>query len=183
MVLGIWMGAAAVSLGAKEVKCSLDGLLAFPQVWEITPDQLEKNFAGEGGRSMKWLTTEKSRAKFSRRMYSNMEIDLTLAEGQVPIEEAVVDFVNGKVNVITFSIYNRGDGGQIGKDEFERRFKGVGAAVSKGLQVKPTVSKADRQQGLLSEGYRWASTAGIGLLEHNEGALGEEAREIGRAHV
>ena len=183
ILAAVWLVFSGSGFAAKEIKCPLDGLLVFPAVWEITPEQLEKNFAGEGGKAMKWLTTEKNRAKFSRHLYANLEIDLTLVEGQVPIEEAVVDFADGKVNVITFSIYNRGDGGTIQKEEFERRFKAVGGAVSKGLQVKPAVSKADRQQGLLSEGYRWASTTGIALLEHNEGALAEEPKEVLRLRV
>lgn len=176
---------AGLSCGAeaKEIKCPLDGLLVFPQVWEVTPERLEKEFGGEKGQSVRWLTKEKTRAKFSRRLYSNAEIDLTLLEGQVPIEEAVVDFHEGKVNVITFSIYNRGDGGEIAKEEFERRFKLCGAAMGKALQAKPSVSKADRQQGLLSEGYRWTSLSGIALLEHNEGALGEEPEEFIRLRV
>jgi hypothetical protein len=185
--LGVFAAVVTIFTGsvqaAKEVECPLDGLLEFPAVWEITPERLEKDFGGEGGKSMKWLTTEKTRAKFSRRLYSNHEIDLTLGEGQVPIEEAVVDFANGKVNVITFSIYNRGDGGTIDKEAFEKRFKAVGAAVSKGLQVRPVALKADRQQGLLSEGYRWTAVPGIALLEHNEGALAEEPREFLRLRI
>jgi hypothetical protein len=183
VIAAVWMVLTTMGSAQKEIACALDGLLVFPQVWEMTPEQLETQFGGQGGRSMKWLTTEKSRAKFSRHLYSNLEINLTLIEGQVPIEEAVVDFSAGKVNVITLSIYNRGDGGVIAKEEFERRFKLCGAAISKGLQVKPAVSRADRQQGLLSEGYRWASVSGLALLEHNEGALAAEPREFLRLRI
>ncbi len=182
-VVVVFAAVACMAPAKTALECKLDGLVSFPQVWEMTPDQLEKDFGGQDGKTMKWLTADKTRAKFSRKLYANAEIDLTLLEGQVPLEEAVVDFAGGKVNVITLSIFNRGDGGEITKEEFEKRFKLCGGAVGKGLQAKPVVMKADRQQGLLSEGYRWASPNGIALLEYNEGALADAPREFLRLRV
>ena len=181
VVISGCMGALRAAESGME--CKLDGLLVFPQVWKMTPEQLEKDFGGANGKLMKWLTKDKTRAKFSRKLYSNVEIDLKALDGQVPLEEAVVDFADGKVNVITFSAFNRGDGGEITKEEFERRFKACGAGMSKALAAKPSVMKADRQQGLLSEGYRWASPAGIAVLEYNEGALADQPREFLRLRV
>jgi len=182
-VAAVWVASAMPGHAENELKCALDGLVGFPQSWEITPDQLEKDFGGEKGKNMKWLTKDRTRAKFSRTLYGNVEIDLTMFEGQMPVEEAVVDFVNGKVNVITVSVFNRGDGGDITKAEFEKRFKLCGAAMSKNLQAKPSVSKADKTQGLLSEGYRWNSPHGVAVLEYNEGALTDAAREFLRLRV
>jgi len=167
----------------RTMECKLDALIAFPQVWEMTPDQLEKDLGGQGGKLMKWLTKDRTRAKFSRNLYSNAEIDLKMLDGQLPVEEAVVDFADGKVNLITFSVFNRGDGGDISLEDFDTRFKTCGAAMSKTLAVKPMVMKADRQQGLLSEGYRWASPSGIAVLEYNEGALVDQKREFLRLRV
>jgi hypothetical protein len=101
----------------------------------------------------------------------------------MPVEEAVVDFVDGKVNLITVSIFNRGDGGDITKEDFEKRFKLSGAAISKNLVAKPSAFKADRTQGLLAEGYRWNSPNGIAVLELNEGALADAPREFLRLRV
>jgi hypothetical protein len=176
-----WAG--TLRAAESRMECKLDGLMTFPQVWEMTPDQLEKDFGGADGKLMKWLTKDKTRAKFSRKLYSNAEIDLKTLDGVVPLEEAVVDFADGKVNVVTFSVFNRGDGGEITKEEFEKRFKACGAGMSKALVAKPSVTKADRQQGLLSEGYRWASPAGIAVLEYNEGALVDQPREFLRLRV
>lgn len=179
----VWVALAMPGHAQKELKCALDGLVVFPQAWEITPDQLEKDFAGERGKNMKWLTKDRTRAKFSRTLYGNVEIDLTMFEGQMPVEEAVVDFVDGKVNLITVSIFNRGDGGDITKEDFEKRFKLSGAAISKNLVAKPSAFKADRTQGLLAEGYRWNSPNGIAVLELNEGALADAPREFLRLRV
>ena len=185
------LGSIAGAFGAEEaeekppaMKCALDGLVAFPQVWKVTPEQLEKEYAGENGRNMKWLTADKTRAKFSRKLYSNQDVDLTLLEGQLPIEEAVIDFSGGVVNMITFSIFNRGDGGEITDAEFDRRYKLCGAAMSKGLAVKPAMSKADKGQGLLAEGFRWySSTLGTAVLEHNEGIQAGAAKEFLRLRI
>ena len=179
----VMAGLTGAVAAERVMACKLDGLMAFPKVWEMTPDQLEKEMGGKDGRTMKWLTADKTRAKFSRKLYSNAEIDLTMLEGQVPLEEAVVDFAGGKVNLITFSIYNRGDGGEITKEEFKKRLKLCGGAVGKGLQAKPVVTKADRTQGLLSEGYRWSSSNGIAVLEYNEGALADAPREFLRLRI
>jgi hypothetical protein len=184
LAMMVWMGTVAASSAEKPaMKCGLDGLVAFPQAWELTPDQLEKDFGGEKGKHMKWLTEDRTRAKFSRTLYGNVVIDLTMFEGQMPVEEVVVDFADGKLNLITVSVFNRGDGGEITKEEFEKRFKLCGAAMSKGLQARPSASKADKQQGLLSEGYRWNSPSGVALLEYNEGALTDAAREFLRLRV
>ncbi len=177
------LGSVAVNAAEVKLKCALDGLLAFPQIWETTPDQLAKQYGGEKGENIKWLTEDRTRAKFSRRLYSNAEIDLTLLGGEVPIEEAVVDFADGKLNVITLSIFNRGDGGTLSRPEFERRLKLIGGMLSKGLAGKAMEIKADKQQGLLAEGYRWNTPAGMALLECNEGALTSASIEFLRLRV
>lgn len=183
MAAAILLGSVAALHAEAKYACALDGLLAFPQSWEMTPDQLEKEFGGKKGKTLRWLTSDRSRAKFSRHLYANAEIDLTLFDGGMPVEEAIVDFADGKLNLITLSIFNRGDGGEIAKEEFERRFKLCGTAVSKGLAAKPTVSKADKQQGLLAEGYRWSAPTGTALLEYNEGALAGGPTEFLRLRV
>ncbi len=177
------LGSAALTAAEAKLKCALDGLLVFPQVWETTPDQLAKEYGGEKGENLKWLTKDRARAKFSRHLYSDAEIDLTLLGGQIPIEEAIVDFADGKLNLITLSIFNRGDGGTLSRQEFERRLKLVGTMLSKELAGKPMEIKADKQQGLLAEGYRWNTPAGTALLECNEGALTSASIEFLRLRV
>ncbi|MGL4399218.1 MAG: C39 family peptidase [Luteolibacter sp.] len=179
----ILLGSVAVATAETKLKGELDGLFAFPQTWETTQAQIEKLYGGEKNEKIKWLTQDRTRAKFSRRLYLDAEIDLTLIEGKVPVEEAIVDFADGKINLITLSIFNRGDGGTLPRPEFERRLKLVGAMLSKGLAGKAMEIKADKLQGLLAEGYRWNTPAGMALLECNEGALASGPVEFLRLRV
>lgn len=153
--------------------CALDLLDAIPEVWALTPDRLDAAFGVPKGVDVKknpyfeWMTTSRDRAVFMKQPFTNLRVDLKIFGGELPVEEVVVDFLEGKLNGITFSLYNRGDSGEIKTDEFQRRFKLCGSKVSDMLQVRPTARKADAAQGLVSEGWTWVSPKGMAMLEHN----------------
>jgi hypothetical protein len=158
---------------AGEVVCSLDVLTAIPEVWSLTSAQLDAAYALPKGVELKknpyfeWMTTSRDRAVFMKQPFTNLKIDLKLFGGELAAEEVVVDFMDGKLNGITFSLYNKGDSGEINADEFQRRFKLCGKKMSEMLQAKPGARKADLTQGLLSEGWTWVSQRGMAILEHN----------------
>jgi hypothetical protein len=170
-------------LAQKKVSCSLDELIDFPKCWEMTPEMFEKSFSQKGPKTYKWLTADKSRVKFTRKLYSNAEIDLFLFDQQIKAEEVVVDFRNGKLNLITFSIYNRGDSGPISTAKFKEQYMLCGKAMSDKLKVRPSVRKASKRQGLKTAGYSWNSPLAIALLEHNEGALESQKAEFLRLRI
>ncbi|MFT5469896.1 MAG: hypothetical protein ACI8UO_005019, partial [Verrucomicrobiales bacterium] len=148
----------------------LDPLVTLPGCWELSPESLEKAFPYEKADKnpyFQWLTTERDRAIFMRQPYTNLTVNLTLFGGEVPIEEAVVDFVDGKLNGMTFSIYNRGDSDGIAADEFQRRFKLCGSEIGTRLNVRPFPRKANPAQGMLTEGWTWISGTGMAVVEHN----------------
>lgn len=167
--------AAAFQRGIKEGKlpAALDPLLAIPQVWTLTPDKLDAHFALPEGVAMKrnpwfqWMTANRERAGFMRKPYPNLTVDFTLFEGALPVEEVVVDFIDGKLNGINISLYNRGDSGSITTAEFDRRMKLCGQKMSALLEVRPSARKADPTQGLRSEGWTWISGKGMAILEYN----------------
>ncbi len=154
-----------------EFECSLDPLVTIPENWDLTPDALEKAFEKpermEKNVYFEWLTKNRDRAHFIRRPFSNVEVKLSLFGGEVPVEEAIVDFADGKLQGITFSVYNRGDAGSIDAAEFDRRFKLCGQMMSKGLSVRPFRREANPSQGLLTEGWTWISAKGMAVVEHN----------------
>jgi hypothetical protein len=166
-----------------DLAAKLDVLLDAPKCWELTPEAFEKHFDAIRPDLFRWITSDRTRAKLSRALYSNAKIELTAFEGAVPVEEAVVDFSGGKLNMVTLSIFNRGDAGEIGEEDFKGRHMAAGKAIGAKLQVKPAVCAANRQQGLLTEGYIWSSPSGIAMLEYNEGALGGSAREFLRLRI
>ena len=170
-------------LADEKMAASLDVLIDAPKCWELTPEGFEKHFNAIRPELFSWITSDRTRAKLSRALYSNVTIDLSMFGGTVPVEEAVVDFSGGRLNMVTLSIFNRGDAGEIGEADFKNRYMTAGKAMGARLNAKPMVRAANRQQGLLTEGYSWSSPAGIAMLEINEGALGGSAREFLRLRV
>lgn len=159
-------------LGAADAPASakLDILTTLPGNWDLTPEAFEKHFNAQHVGLFRWLTKDHTRAKLSRTLYSNLEIKLSFLDENISVEEAIVDFSNGKLNLVTLSIFNRGDGGEITAEDFKNRQMVIGKAMSSRLASKAVARQANRQQGLLTEGFSWDSPAGGALLEANEGA-------------
>lgn len=158
---------------SPDLTANLDTLITLPQAYQLTPDDLEKLFdKGNWNQNpyFKWLTRDRSRAIFQRKDFDNLKVDLTLLDGSVPIEEMVVDFKNGKYLGVTASIFNRGDGGSISAEDFDRRFKSVGAHLGAQLACRPFRKEPNPTQGLLTKGWIWISARGKAVLEHNEEA-------------
>ena len=169
--------------GKTKISCSLDSLVDIPSCWEMTPEMCEKQFTAKNNKLYRWLTKGKTRLKLSRQLYPNAEIDLQLFDNQVRVEEVIVDFDHGKLNLITFSIYNRGDTGAINREAFKKLYIQCGKSMSSALKVRPSVRKANKQQGMKTAGYSWRSPVATALLEHNEGALESEKIEFLRLRV
>ncbi len=161
----------AATNAADLMPCDLGSLVDIPAVWALTPDKLEQLFPKPQGATTNpyyaWLTSDHSRALFMRHRYTNITIDLTIFDKTIPVEEAIVDFQAGKLNGITFSIYNRGDSGTVDLGELKRRSAKCNETLRKSLGVVPAPRRADPAQGLLAEGWTWISTLGMASLEYN----------------
>lgn len=169
---------------AADIPCPLDPLLATPGNWKMTPDEFEKTYSKDGNKHFRWLTADRTRAKVSRKLYSNVKINLTAFDGTVPAQEAIVDFADGTLNLVSVSIYNRADSGEITQEDFSARFTAAGKGMGKILGVTPRKREADSKNGLLTEGFSWYSREnGIALLEHNEKAMGGADREFLRLRI
>ncbi len=156
-----------------ELAADLDPLLDFSTFWKTPAEKFETQFVPrveqqEKPPQFEWLTTTKERARFSRQMFSDAKTTLTLFSGAVKVEEAVVEFVNGKAARSTISIYNRGDSGQMGGTEFEALFKKVGQNLGQVLQVAPRRQMTAGSGAVKNIAWVWTSPQGIALLEHND---------------
>lgn len=153
---------------------SLDQLLSFPSLWQVTPDRVESTFAVGGVKDSpyyQWLTKDRSGVRFSRKPYANVDVDLTVFNGSVPVDEAVLEFVNGRAARLTISLYNRGDGGQVSSTEFERRYKHAGVTLNKLMGVRPTERRPGNQTAVKISGWAWNGPSALAALEYNTGAL------------
>jgi len=157
-----------------EIKADLDPLLDFNTIWTTRTEQFEKKYVARTEEKQteppqfEWLTTTKDRARFSRQMFSDATTMLTLFGGAVKVEEAVVEFVNGKAGRATISIYNRGDAGQMGNTEFQALFKKVGQSLGGALGVTPRRQMSSGSGAVKNVAWMWTSPLGVALLEHNE---------------
>ncbi|MGJ8726529.1 MAG: C39 family peptidase [Roseibacillus sp.] len=163
-----------VMVGQDELttpEIALNRLIEAPECWSLTPKDLAKAFHEDDKFGLVWLTKDKTRAKLSRYRFTNIEIDLSLFEKKVPVDEVVVDFEKGRVSVVSLSLFSRGDSARISTKDFKERFLICGKEVGSILGTKPQTRKANAKQGMPIEGYFWESKKGLALLTHNEGAL------------
>lgn len=161
--------------------CDLDFLLDFPSAWQTSTEALDQRFdvADEGFKEQpyyKWLTDKKDRLRFARQPFSNITIDLRLFGGRVAVDEATVDFTNGRPAMINVSVYNRGDSGGMGPGEFEALFKACGQSLGQLLKVAPQKRPNGANQAVKTVGWIWQSPTCVALMEHNEyGGTGKKA--------
>ncbi len=158
------------------LSANIDSLLNFSALWLWTPADLEKNYVlkledqklQQKPPQFEWVSAAKDRARFSRHMFSNAETNLTMFGGSVKLEEAILEFVNGKAARATISFYNRGDSGDITTSEFERIFKVIGQNLSQVMKVAPKRQMMSSNAALQVTGWNWTAPSGIALLEYNE---------------
>lgn len=159
-----------------ELSANLDALLNFDKVWQWTSEDFEKNYVAKVADQEKqqkppqfeWVSNTHNRARFSRHMFSNAETALTIFGGSIKVEEAILEFVNGRAARATISFYNRGDSGDIEPAEFDRRFKMIGQNLGQALKVAPKKQVLSSNAALPVTGWNWTSPTGIALLEYNE---------------
>ncbi|WP_395737527.1 hypothetical protein [Prosthecobacter sp.] len=159
-----------------ELSANLDALLNFASLWQWSSADFENNYVlkledqekQQQPPQFEWVSSAKDRARFSRHMFSNAETNLTMFGGSIKVEEAILEFVNGKAARATISFYNRGDSGDIDVKEFDRIFKVIGQNLSQVMKVAPKRQTLSSNAALPTTGWNWTSPAGIALLEYNE---------------
>lgn len=174
------IGGASLS-GAQEgelpqLSANLDALLHFGSLWNCSAEDFEKAYAPrvddhgtqERPPQFEWLSAGKERARFSRHMFTNVETQLTMFGGTVKVDEAVVEFVAGKVARATVCFYNRGDSGGIEVAAFDRIFRTVGQNLGQVTQVVPKRQSISAHAALPMTGWMWSAPAAVALLEHND---------------
>jgi len=161
--------------------CDLDFLFDYPSTWQMSGEVLDQRFdvSDKGFKEQpffKWLTDKKDRLRFARQPFSNITVDLRIFGGRVAVDEATVDFVNGRPTLVNVSVYNRGDSGGMGPGEFEALFKACGQSLGQILKVSPQRRPNGANQAVKTVGWMWQSPMCIALMEHNDyGGNGKKA--------
>jgi hypothetical protein len=163
-----------VSRGNEEFFVNLDSLIALPALWSLTPDKVESDFGMKGFKESpfyQWVTADKGGVRFSKHPYGNVTVDLSVFGGTVPVDELVIEFAGGKASRVSVSLYNRGDGGEIKRADFEQRYKTAGVAMGKLLGVRPLERKPNAQTVTKISGWIWTAPTALASLEYNTEAL------------
>ncbi|HEY1049789.1 MAG TPA: hypothetical protein VGE39_08545, partial [Prosthecobacter sp.] len=160
----------------RNLRADLDALLNFASLWRWSPEDFEKTYTPKADKEedqqqapqFEWLSASKDRARFSRHMFGNVETKLTMFGGSINVEEAVVEFVNGKAARATVSLYNRGDSGDIKLADFDRVFKAAGQNLGQVTRVAPKRQVLSSNAALPVTGWMWSAPAATALLEYND---------------
>lgn len=166
-VIGILTLSSLANAGHFKLEADMDPLIKLPDAYQLKAEDLEQlypkgNF--ETNPYFEWLTSKKDRAIFKRSPADNVEVNLTILEGSVPIEEVIVDFENGKFLGVTVSLFNTGDSEQLSSGEFAKRFEAAGDFISTQLDVKPLRRQGHVKKGVMTHGHVWSSPRGKAVL-------------------
>lgn len=169
-------GMPRVSTPPKQLAADLDALLNFETLWQWSPEEFEKHYAvkledqtkQQKPPQFEWVSNRRERARFSRHMFSNVETKLTMFGGSINVEEAILEFVNGKAARVTVSFYNRGDSGDIEVADFDHKFKTIGRNLGQITKVSPKRQLMSANAALPVTSWMWRFPAGVVLLEYNE---------------
>lgn len=155
------------------LKANLDHLLDFSKIWQMDITQFEELYCARSESQEKppqfeWLSQAKDKARFSRKMFSNQQTNLTVFGRSQTVEEATVEFVNGKAARTNMSIYNRGDSGAITPEAFDTLIKRTGKALGEALKVAPRRQIQSGNTALKIVSWIWTTPTGVAIMEHNE---------------
>ncbi|MEN3943050.1 C39 family peptidase [Prosthecobacter sp. SYSU 5D2] len=175
--------AAPAQVIVMDVNVDLDFLLNLGELWNCTADDFEKIYRAKKGTDQEqppqfeWLSEDRSRARFSRKLFSNLEVKMTLFAKSTKVDEAIVEFVNGRAARVTISLYNRGDSGDIQPDLFDQIYKTTGKNLGQVMKVAPRNISQTTTSAVKTVSWQWSSPVGIALLEHNDYRTG---RSVGK---
>jgi hypothetical protein len=123
-------------------------LIAGPELWEWTPEKVETEFKKKGFRWLsetnkergllrpKWMWMKKESGTSGSKNYSlsSAKQQLQIFSGKFAAEEAGFDFKNGRLNMVTISLWNKGDSEDINKSAFLKEVEDLRAAITAGYK-------------------------------------------------
>lgn len=153
LILFSTMAVAAVAAVSEAV--SLDPLLTQPQLWSLQQADFAKL---ETAKFFSWTSQAHDSARAGERQLQLFGL---------PLVESVARFDSGKLNDITATIYDRGDAGDLTKDQFDGLVRICVEALDKYTNVKFTVRGKDPKSAVHAEGLVWQTPAARFLLEYS----------------
>jgi hypothetical protein len=146
---------------------ALEVFFSSPQVWDGTPDQLERALKDKG---LRWLSDARTRALFGGRGGS-----LSLFEGKIPLVEATADFTDGTLSSADLIVFSRGDARAAtfpSQDAMELAIASYVQALDEHFDKPAEFLGRDASSATRAFTYRWSTENAICLLRYNHSDVG-----------
>ena len=132
---------------------SLDPILLRPDLWECDQGTLDAEL---GSLHFKWLSKARDVARASTP---------GLVFRSQPLNEAILEFDNGKLSEARLSYFNRGDSSALRKEEFEALLASITAELSAATGTTPVDRGPDPASAVRALGRIWDAGGTRYLLE------------------
>lgn len=166
----------------EDTRVTLDVLINPAGLWTATPEQLEKHYGHAGLRWLSdrkdrallrpnWLWIKKEKEAASQSGAATIEVDVkrqsfSLFGGRSGAEEVTFDFKDGRLAMISLSIWNKGDSEEINERDFLRKIEELSGSLSEKLKVRAQELGRDTRSASKAERIRWETPATLAQLEH-----------------
>lgn len=123
----------------------------------------EKYFNGERGN---WVDKGKTRLRIAKP---------SIKIGGMALGEMLVNWKDGVPQSMTVMMYNKGDNGAIGREEFEKRVERIREALTSLAGVQPAEYRASRREAVVKvNGWSWIWDKGAVAVETSASREGRE---------
>jgi hypothetical protein len=176
LIEGKGRSASVAEDGKLEFFVRFDQLLAVPDAWALTPDDLSARADAQGlgmkeNPFFKWNSGAKDSARFSRNLFGNTKTDLLLFNDSVHAEEVNVEFIGGRASRVVVTLLSRGNSGAgITAATFNETTGAAARALGTMLGVRPTHTVPAGMMLVKADGYLWTTPHTLALLEYNADA-------------
>ena len=132
--------------------------------WKLPqPDLFGKYFNGEPGG---WVDKGKTQLRIAKP---------SIKIGDMSLGEMLVNWKDGAPQSMTVMMYNKGDNGAIGKDEFDKRLELIKESLTALTGIQPKEYRASRKEAVVKvNGWSWIWDNGAITLEINTSREGRE---------
>jgi hypothetical protein len=138
---------------AQPAPVTLEEILQRPGLWQSGAPELEAELLPKG---FEWTSAAKDSLRAAHPK-------LTL--GGLKVYECLLRLSNGKPDALTVIFYNRGDAGDLSKEDFDAKLQEVQTMLSGLLGSAPIERGRDATSAVKAEGVVWKSPDSVSTLE------------------
>lgn len=145
----------SIPVSARAENPSLDALVTRGDLWTMKKGEFVQQSQGLGFR---WVSTAQDSAQTMLRGLTLFGTPVVATNGQ---------FGADQLKELTISFYNRGDAGELSKDQFQALLRKCVDALTTFTKTQPTVRGKDAASAVKAEGLLWQTAQTKFVLEYS----------------